>query len=245
MATQESWSLAGKTALVTGATSGLGRATAIQLSSQGANVLVHGRNAGRGTQVVEEIELTGGKARFLAADLSDSGQVLRLAEEAGDVDILVNNAGLAWFGPSDQLSAETLDDLFTGNVEAAYLLTSKLAPGMAERGDGSIVSISSMAATVGLSGGAAYSATKAALSALTRAWAAEFSPRGVRVNAVAPGPVATPGAKGDTAALGETTIMGRPGTDQEIADAIGFLSSPAASYITGVTLAVDGGRAAI
>lgn len=245
MATQESWSLAGKTALVTGATSGLGRATAIQLASQGANVLVHGRNAGRGTQVVEEIELTGGKARFLAADLSDSGQVLRLAEEAGDVDILVNNAGLAWFGPSDQLSAETLDDLFTGNVEAAYLLTSKLAPGMAERGDGSIVSISSMAATVGLSGGAAYSATKAALSALTRAWAAEFSPRGVRVNAVAPGPVATPGAKGDTAALGETTIMGRPGTDQEIADAIGFLSSPAASYITGVTLAVDGGRAAI
>jgi NAD(P)-dependent dehydrogenase (short-subunit alcohol dehydrogenase family) len=245
MATQESWSLAGKTALVTGATSGLGRATAIQLASQGANVLVHGRNAGRGTQVVEEIELTGGKARFLAADLSDSGRVLRLAEEAGDVDILVNNAGLAWFGPSDQLSAETLDDLFTGNVEAAYLLTSKLAPGMAERGDGSIVSISSMAATVGLSGGAAYSATKAALSALTRAWAAEFSPRGVRVNAVAPGPVATPGAKGDTAALGETTIMGRPGTDQEIADAIGFLSSPAANYITGVTLAVDGGRAAI
>jgi NAD(P)-dependent dehydrogenase (short-subunit alcohol dehydrogenase family) len=242
---QNSWSLEGKTALVTGATSGLGRAAAFQLASQGATVFVHGRNVDRGAQVVEEIELSGGRARFVAADLSDTGQALRLADEVGDIDILVNNAGLAWFGPSDRLAAETLDGLFTGNVESAYLLTSRLAPAMAERGDGAIVSISSMAANVGLAGGAAYSATKAALSALTRAWAAEFSPRGVRVNAVAPGPVATPGAKGDTAALGETTIMGRPGTDQEIANAIGFLASPAASYVTGVTLAVDGGRSAI
>ncbi|MCI0159399.1 SDR family oxidoreductase [Leifsonia shinshuensis] len=245
MDTQNSWSLTGKTALVTGATSGLGRAAAFQLAAQGATVVVHGRNVDRGVQVVEEIELAGGRARFVAADLSDADQALRLAEDAGEVDILINNAGLAWFGPSNQLSAETLGELFAGNVESAYLVTSRLAAGMADRGDGAIVSISSMAANVGLAGGAAYSATKAALSALTRAWAAEFSPRGVRVNAVAPGPVATPGAKGDTVALGETTIMGRPGTDQEIADAIGFLASPAASYITGVTLAVDGGRAAI
>ncbi|MGH1549597.1 SDR family NAD(P)-dependent oxidoreductase [Leifsonia poae] len=240
-----SWSLSGKTALVTGATSGLGRAAAFRLASQGAEVIVHGRNAARGVQVVEEIELAGGHARFVAADLSDTAEAIALAEQAGDVDILVNNAGLAWFGPSDQLSAGTLDELFTGNVESAYLLTSSLAPAMADRGDGAIVSVSSMAANVGLAGGAAYSATKAALSALTRAWAAEFSPRGVRVNAVAPGPVATAGAKGDTAALGRTTIMGRPGTEEEIADAIGFLASPASSYITGVTLAVDGGRAAI
>ena len=240
-----SWSLSGKTALVTGATSGLGRAAAIQLAAQGAEVIVHGRNADRGAQVVEEIESSGGKARFLAADLSDTRQAVQLAEDAGDVDILVNNAGLAWFGPSDQISPEALDNLFTGNVESAYLLTSKLAPAMASRGDGAIVSVSSMAGNVGLAGGAAYGATKAALSALTRSWAAEFSPKGVRVNAVAPGPVATPGSKGDTAALGQTTIMGRPGTDQEIANAIAFLASPAATYITGVTLAVDGGRSAI
>jgi NAD(P)-dependent dehydrogenase (short-subunit alcohol dehydrogenase family) len=238
-------SLQGRTALVTGATSGIGRATAMRLAAQGASLVVHGRDAGRGIQVVEEIQLSGGRARFVQADLGDPDEAIRLASEAGDVDVLVNNAGFSWFGPSDQLDAQTLSRLFASNVEAAYLLTSALAPAMAERGQGAIVNLASMAATVGLPGGAAYSATKAALAAMTRSWAAEFGPRGVRVNAVAPGPVATRGATGDIAALGRTTILGRPGTEEEIAAAIGFLASPAASYITGVTLAVDGGRAAV
>src|SRR6476661_5698727 len=104
--------LEGKVALVTGATSGIGKAAAIQLAAQGATVIVHGRDADRGAAVVAEIENGGGSARFVSADLGEPAQALRLAEEAGDVDILVNNAGFAWFGPSAKLDAKTLDQLF-------------------------------------------------------------------------------------------------------------------------------------
>jgi NAD(P)-dependent dehydrogenase (short-subunit alcohol dehydrogenase family) len=238
--------LTGKTALVTGATSGIGRATAIALARLGAEVIVHGRHAARAAGVIEEIELDGGHARFLGADLGDPAQVLELAREAGDVDILVNNAGLAWFGPSEELDTETLRRLFASNVEGAYLLTAQLAPGMVSRGDGAIINLSSMAANVGLAGGAAYSATKAALSAFARSWAAEYSPKGVRVNAVAPGPIYT-GAADDslTTALGETTLVGKAAQPEDIAETVAFLASPRASYITGAVVAVDGGRTAI
>src|SRR5258707_2422007 len=104
--------LEGKVALVTGATSGIGKAAAIQLAAQGAEVIVHGRDANRGAAVVAEIEKGGGSARFVAADMSDPVETLRLAEEVGDVDILVNNAGFAWFGPSEKLPVNTLDQLF-------------------------------------------------------------------------------------------------------------------------------------
>lgn len=238
--------LAGKTALVTGATSGIGRASAIALAAAGAEVVVHGRDGGRGAQVIEEIALTGGRARFVQADLGDPAQVDELAEAVGDVDILVNNAGFAWFGPSDALEAPTLRQLFASNVEGPYLLTAKLAPAMVARGSGSIISVSSMAASVGLAGGAAYSATKAALSAFTRSWAAEYSPKGVRVNAVAPGPIYS-GAADDsrTFALGETTLIGTAAQPEDVAGTIAFLASPRSSYITGAVIAVDGGRTAI
>ena len=101
--------LEGKVALVTGATSGIGKAAAIQLAAQGATVIVHGRDADRGAAVVAEIENSGGSARFIGADLGEPAQALRLAEEAGDVDNLVNNAGFAWFGPSAMLDGKTLD----------------------------------------------------------------------------------------------------------------------------------------
>lgn len=238
--------LSGKTALVTGATSGIGRAIAIRLAAEGATVLVHGRDAGRAVEVIEQIELSGGHARFVPADLGDPAAALQLAEDAGEVDILINNAGFSWFGASAALDPQTLDRLFASNVQATYLLTSALAPAMAARGEGSIVNLSSMAGIIGLAGGAAYGATKAAMSSFTQAWAAEYSPSGVRVNAVAPGPVYTGGAdRANTEALGRTTLLGRAAQAEEIAEVVGFLVSRRASYITGAIISVDGGRTAV
>jgi NAD(P)-dependent dehydrogenase (short-subunit alcohol dehydrogenase family) len=238
--------LAGKTALVTGATSGIGKAVALTLAEHGATVLVHGRDASRGVGVVEQIELTGGHARFVAANLSDPDDVARLAAEVGPVDILVNNAGSSWFGPSSELTVTTYDRLFDGNVRSAYLLTAALAPAMARNGGGSVINVGSMVGSIGVSGSAAYSATKAALVAMTRSWAAEYGAGGVRVNAVAPGPVFTEGTVPErTTALGNTTLLNRAAQPVEIAEMIAFLASPHAGYITGATIAVDGGRTAI
>jgi NAD(P)-dependent dehydrogenase (short-subunit alcohol dehydrogenase family) len=150
------------------------------------------------------------------------------------------------FGDTAGLDAEKFDALFASNVRAPFLLVAALAPGMAARGHGSIINMSSMAGQIGLAGGAAYGATKAALASMTRAWAAEFSHKGVRVNAIAAGPVSTEGATPDrTAALGKTTLLGRAADPEEIAAVVGFLASPRASYITGTVVAVDGGRTAI
>jgi NAD(P)-dependent dehydrogenase (short-subunit alcohol dehydrogenase family) len=238
-------SLSGRIALVTGATSGIGRATAIQLARQGAEVIVHGRDKDRGEQVIAEIAQEGGKARFIAADLSDPAEIRRLADEAGEVDVLVNNAGFSWFGPTADLDVATYDALFDANVRAPYFLVAALAPRMAASGGGSIVNVASMAGMIGLAGGAAYGGTKATLAAMTRAWAAEFSPSGVRVNAVAPGPVFTAADPERIEALGATTLLGRSAQADEIAQVITFLSSPAAGYVTGTTVAADGGRTAI
>ena len=188
--------LEGQRALVTGATSGIGRAVALQLARDGAEVLVHGRDAARGAETVEEITAAGGKASFVAADLGDAADVQRLASDVGDVDILINNAGIALFGPTAEFDVSAFDKMFASNVRAPFFLVAAIAPGMAARGHGSIVSLSSMAGGVGLVGGAAYGATKASLEAMTRAWAAEYSASGVRVNAIAPGPVYTPSPSG-------------------------------------------------
>src|SRR6202795_336501 len=237
--------LEGKVALVTGATSGIGRAAAVQLAAQGATVIVHGRDATRGAAVVAEIENRGGSARFIGADLGEPVEALRLAEEAGDVDILVNNAGFAWFGPSAQLDAKTLDRLFAANVQAPYLLVSVLAPKMVARGDGVIINVASRAGTVGQPDSAAYGATKAALASFARSWAAEYGSAGVRVNAISPGPVYTNAAERELFdASAKPTALGGPAEPQEIADLIGFLASPRASYITGTNIAIDGGPAA-
>jgi NAD(P)-dependent dehydrogenase (short-subunit alcohol dehydrogenase family) len=238
--------LEGLSALVTGATSGIGKAAAEELGRHGAEIVVHGRDADRGSAVAGTITAEGGKARFVAADLLDPVQVDHLADQAGAVDVLVNNAGFSWFGPAADLDVATFDRLFAANVRAGYFLVAALAPKMAARGSGSIISLGSMAGQIGLAGGAAYGATKAALVAMTRSWAAEFSPSGIRVNAIAAGPVLTNGAApARTEALGATTLLARAAQPGEIAGVIAFLASPKASYITGAVIAADGGRTAI
>jgi NAD(P)-dependent dehydrogenase (short-subunit alcohol dehydrogenase family) len=238
--------LKGVTALVTGATSGIGKAAAVQLSRNGADVIVHGRDAARGGAVVNAITAQGGTARFAAADLNDPAQLNDLAGQAGSADVLVNNAGFSWVGPTAELDVATFDKLYTANVRAPYFLVAALAPKMASRGSGSIINVGSQSGQIGMAGLAADSATKGALASLTRSWAAEFSPVGVRVNTVVSGPVYT-GIRPDsvTEAVGATTLMARAAQPDEIASVIVFLASPEASYITGAIFAADGGRTAV
>ncbi|GAB2713038.1 SDR family NAD(P)-dependent oxidoreductase [Kitasatospora kifunensis] len=241
--------LDGSTALVTGATAGIGQAVALRLAALGATVIVHGRNEQRGAETVKKIAAAGGKARFAAADLSSSEDVLRLAAEAGEVDILINNAGIYRFASTPDTTAEVFDTHMAVNARAPMLLVGALAPGMAKRGRGAIVSVSTGAATTPVRGTGAYGASKAALELLTRVWADEFGAQGVRVNAVAPGPVYTRGTEemgGEILqAIGRTTVLGRVAEPEEIAEAVAFLASPRASYITGTVLEALGGQLAI
>jgi NAD(P)-dependent dehydrogenase (short-subunit alcohol dehydrogenase family) len=248
MGEHDHMALRGKTALVTGGTSGIGRAVAERLASEGADVIISGRDQARGREVVGAIEAAGGKARFIAADLASFEDVKRLADATTDVDVLVNNAGVFPGGPTDQTTEEAFDVTFAVNVKAPFFLTAAIAPRMAAKGGGSIVNISTMAATIGMSGLASYGASKAAVESLTKAWTAEYAAQGVRVNTVAPGPTRTAAS----AAMGEmfdvlasSTPAGRGATPEEIADVVSFLASDEASFIYGAILPADGGRVAV
>jgi NAD(P)-dependent dehydrogenase (short-subunit alcohol dehydrogenase family) len=242
--------LSNKIALITGSTTGIGRETAALMAAAGAEIVVSGRNLERGAATVRAITDAGGSARFVAADLTDIGSLRRLVDEAGTVDILVNNAAIFPGGPAVEPDLESFDTAFAVNVRAPYFLTGALAPGMIAKGSGSIVNVSTMAARIGMAGLSTYGATKAALESLTRTWAAELSPAGVRVNTVAPGPARTDmvldtmGEDG-AAQIGKTTLLGRIASPHEIAEVILFLASDRASFITGATIAADAGRTAI
>jgi NAD(P)-dependent dehydrogenase (short-subunit alcohol dehydrogenase family) len=237
------------TALVTGSTGGIGAATAALLAADGYDVVVSGRDIERGEAVVKQLTADGGNARFVAADLHDLDSLRALADAAGPVEILVNNAGMFPSGPLVSQDVESFDAAFALNVRAPYFLSAALVPGMIERGRGSIVNVSTMAASVGMPGLSTYGATKAALESLTRTWAAELGASGIRVNAVAPGPTGTDmflsSMDADTqAAVAASTILGRVADPQEIARVIVFVATDAGSYLTGATIAADAGRTA-
>jgi NAD(P)-dependent dehydrogenase (short-subunit alcohol dehydrogenase family) len=241
------------TALITGGTSGIGRAAAVKLAQLGIHVVVVGRNAERGKKTVDEIRAAGGKADFISSDLRDAASAREVAKKAVDIgrghlDILVNNAGIFPFGPTHEMTEESFDRVYAVNVKAPYFLVAELAPLMAKRGKGAIVNVSTMVADYGALGMSLYGSSKAAINLLTKAWAAEYGPKGVRVNAVSPGPTRTEG----TDAMGEgleqlaaQAPAGRPAAADEIAEAIVFLATDRASFVYGAHLAVDGGRTAV
>jgi NAD(P)-dependent dehydrogenase (short-subunit alcohol dehydrogenase family) len=241
------------TALITGGTSGIGRAAANKLAQLGIHVIVVGRNAERGEQTVAEIRAAGGKADFISSDLRDASSARAVARRAvelgnGHVDILINNAGIFPFGPTHETTEDVFESVYVLNVKVPYFLVAELAPLMAQRGKGAIVNVSTMVADYGAAGMSLYGSSKAAINLLTKAWAAEYGASGVRVNAVSPGPTRTTG----TEAMGEgleqlaaQAPAGRPATADEIAEAIVFLATDRASFIHGAKLAVDDGRTAV
>jgi NAD(P)-dependent dehydrogenase (short-subunit alcohol dehydrogenase family) len=239
-----------KTALVTGATSNIGRAIAEAFAAEGAHVVISGRSAQRGAQIVEGIRSRGGRADFVIAELDGSAEASRaLAEQAtsvlgGRIDILVNNAGIYPGGSTAATDEKTFDRVYAVNVKAPFFLTAAIAPAMAAAGGGAIINLGSWIARLGIPVSALYSSTKGALETLTRAWAAEYGPHGVRVNAVSPGVVQTP-APGEVhpgEVMMKGTPAGRPGSPEAIAHAAVYLASDEAAFVHEIVLDVDGGR---
>jgi 3-oxoacyl-[acyl-carrier protein] reductase len=242
--------LDGLHALVTGSSDGIGQAVARALAEDGATVLVSGRDAARCDAVAGEIRALGGKAVAAAVDLAGEAATVRsFAGDAvdlldGHVDVLVNNAAVYPVTATANLSDADLNATLAVNVRAPHLLVAELAPAMARRGHGSIVNVSSWMSRAGTPAGALYSSSKAALEQLTRSWAAEFGPSGVRVNTVAPGATVTPrnAAYGDAmSVLTRQTVPGRPARREEIAAAVRWLASPEASYVHASRIDLDGG----
>jgi 3-oxoacyl-[acyl-carrier protein] reductase len=244
--------LAGKVALVTGASRGIGAAIAARLAAEGAAVAVNYSQSKRGAdRVVEAIARNGGNAAAVRANLADPDDIPRLFDEAlqrfGRLDILVNNAGIYEFAPLEQVTPEHFHRMFNLNVLGLLLASREAVRRFGPEG-GCIINISSIAATAGPAATAVYSATKAAVDAITRTLAQELGPRRIRVNAVNPGMVETEGihAAGLTESSFRTLFesrspLGRIGQPGDIAPAVVFLASDDASWITGETLSIAGG----
>jgi 3-oxoacyl-[acyl-carrier protein] reductase len=241
--------LAGKTALVTGASQGLGRAIAIALAAQGARVALAARNAEKLAEVAETIASQGGEAVAYTLDVSSESSIKETAKAAlaahGTIDILINNAGITRDGLMMRMKRADWDDVLNTNLTGAFLLTQAFLPSMVKARWGRIVNITSVVAQTGQAGQVNYAASKAALIGFTRSLAREVASRTITVNAIAPGFIETAMTHVLTDVQKQAMLavvpLGRAGTDEEIAHAAVFLSSPAAGYITGHTLDVNGG----
>ena len=242
--------LSGKTALVTGASRGIGRATALALAQAGAQVLVHYSSGEKeAAQVVAEIVQAGGKAEKIAADLRAADGPHQLAQRVraiigGRLDVLVANAGISKAASLEETTVEDFDALFAVNVRAPFFLVQQLLPALCS--GSSVILLSSLAAHASVGTLSAYAATKGAIDTLVKHWAAALGPRGIRVNAVAPGVVETEMSSftrtdaGRTATLGMQALQ-RMAQPEDIAGAVAFLASDQARWVTGDTLRVDGG----
>ena len=245
--------LDGKVALVTGGTSGIGKETALQFAREGAKVVVAGRRSTEGDAVIAEIESAGGEAFFVQTDVTKEDQVKHLVDETvrkfGRLDVAFNNAGIEQLGPVTDFTEEDYRKVFDINVLGVFLSQKYEIPAMLKSGGGSIINTSSIVGQVAMPGASIYIASKHAVEGITKTTALELAGQGIRVNAVAPGAIATDmidrfaGEEGSDNRqwLASQHPMGRLGLAKEIAAAVLYLASDAASFTTGISLPVDGG----
>jgi len=245
----------GKRAVITGAASGIGRATARLLSGEGADVVVADVNEPGVAETAAQVKAADGRAAAITADVSDPAAVRDLVERAagvmGGLDIVINVAGIQRSAAVEETEASSWDQQFAVNVRSVFLMAKYAVPQLRAAGGGAFVSVASIAALKGISGLTAYSASKGAIVSFTRTLAVEVARHGIRVSCLCPGWVDTPfndpvvafmgGREAHTAMVASEVPLGRQGQPPEMAEALAFLASDAASYLTGQAIVVDGG----
>lgn len=248
-------SMSGKRVLVTGAGTGIGRGVALAFANAGADIVLHYSHSGAGAQsAVESIQANGGRAAAMQADFNDLAQVKQVCAQAieflGGIDVLVNNAGITMNKPFLEVTSEQFDTLYQVNVRGMFFATQAAAAFMVEQGHGVVINLTSVHAYAGMTEHTVYAGTKAAIVAFTRVLALELAPKGVRVNAIAPGWILVENhlkvlTDLDRTAAGQAIPAGVIGEPADIGHVALFLASDAARYIVGQTIVVDGGQLAI
>ena len=248
------FSLQNKTALITGAGSGIGQAMALTFASQGAQVIVVDRDEAAGTITMEQIHALGGEARFVLLDVSDAAASLALAGRLPVLDVLVNNAGIGHVGNLLGTTALDLDQLYAVNVRGPFNLCKAFVPAMLERGRGSVINLASIGGVLGVRDRLAYTTSKHAVVGLTKALALDHSHTGVRFNSICPGRVETPFVKSRIAEypdpekayqdMASTQLNGRMARPEEVAAAALYLAADESAMVTGSNLLIDGGWSA-